>query len=126
MLYLSREGESLLIGGAGTRDKRTERMRAITDYIKANIATATLGELAGVLYLCPPYLSKIIKEYFGVSFKELVVKERLETAKTLIIDTDMKISDAIRAVGYENESYFHKEFKKRYGVTPLGARKAKK
>ena len=125
MLYLSREGDTLLVGGGGAKDKRTERMRAITDYIKANAATATLGELAGVLYLCPQYLSKIIREYFGVSFKELVVRERLALAKTLITDTDMKISDAIRAVGYENESYFHKEFKKRYGVTPLGARKAK-
>ena len=33
-------------------------------------------------------------------------------------DTDLPISDIIAAVGYENNSYFHRVFKERYHMTP--------
>ena len=39
-------------------------------------------------------------------------------------DTDLPISDIIAAVGYENNSYFHRVFKERYGVTPRAFRVA--
>lgn len=41
-------------------------------------------------------------------------------------DTDLPISDIIAAVGYENNSYFHRVFKERYGVTPRAFRVANK
>ena len=75
------------------------------------------------MYLTPPYLSKITKELFGKSFKELVVDEKMERAHTAFISTELSVGDVIRSVGYENESYFHREFKKRYGLTPLAIRK---
>ena len=37
-------------------------------------------------------------------------------------DTDLPISDVIAAVGYENNSYFHRVFKERYHVTPRAFR----
>lgn len=123
MQYLARESERLLVGGTVLGDKRTERMKAVTEYIKSSSTSATLTEISEKLYLCPPYLSKLVKEYFGKSFKELVVDEKMLRANTLITKTDMNVGDIIRAVGYENESYFHKEFRKRFGETPLAMRK---
>ena len=49
--------------------------------------------------------------------------ERMEKARAAIEGTSLPIGDVIRSVGYENESYFHREFKERYGVTPLTMRK---
>lgn len=121
--YLSRESDKLLVGGDAPQDKRSVRMRAITEYISSSCMTATLSELSRRLYLCAPYLSKSIKEYFGKSFKELVVDEKMRRAEALVVRTDMNIGDIINSVGYDNESYFHKEFKKRYGCTPLALRK---
>ena len=46
----------------------------------------------------------------------------MDRARELIFDTDMPIGEIIRAVGYENESYFHREFKSRFGETPLAMR----
>jgi AraC-like DNA-binding protein len=124
MQYLSRESQRLLTGGnCSTADKHARRMREVSEYIKMSPAAASLSEISARLYLCPPYLSKLIKEYFGKSFKELVVDERMNRAHRLIAKTDMNIGDAIRSVGYDNESYFHKEFKKRYGESPLSVRK---
>ncbi len=123
--YLSKNRE-LLLDGTAPRDKTTDRALAITRYIKDNYRTATLSELCERLYLTPPYLSKLINEYFGKSFKELLLEERLERAKELFVGTDMAVGQVVRAVGYENESYFHRRFRERFGVSPLNMRRQEK
>ena len=121
--YLSLENEELLRVGSVNTDKDEGRKNEILSYIKSSYRTASLGELSDKLYLTPPYLSKITSELFGKSFKELVVDERMERARAAFLNTSLSVGDVIRSVGYENESYFHREFKKRYGTTPLAMRK---
>jgi AraC-like DNA-binding protein len=48
---------------------------------------------------------------------------RMNSAERLLTESDMPIGKIIHALGYENESYFHTQFKKRYGKTPLNLRK---
>ena len=121
--YLSLENEELLIRGNLKTDRSDKRRLEILSYVKSSYRTASLTELGEKLYLTVPYLSKLTKELFGKSFKELVVDERMERARAAIEDTRIPIGDVIRSVGYENESYFHREFRKRYGKTPLAMRK---
>ena len=121
--YLSLENDELLRVTNANADKDESRKIEILSYVKSSYRTASLGELSDRLYLTVPYLSKIIKELFGKSFKELVVDERMERARTAFLNTRLSVGDVIRSVGYENESYFHREFKKRYGITPLAMRK---
>ena len=121
--YLSIENRDLLKVGNHKADKDESRRIEILSYIRSHYRTASLSELGERLYLTVPYLSKITTELFGKSFKDLVVDERMARAKSAFEDTEMSIGDIIRSVGYENESYFHREFKKRYGVTPLTMRK---
>ena len=123
--YLSLENEELLRVGTVNASKDEGRKNEILSYVKSNYRTASLGELSERLYLTPPYLSKIIKELFGKSFKGLVVDERMERARSAFLNTSLSVGDIIRSVGYENESYFHREFRKRYGITPLSMRKKK-
>ena len=113
---------SLYLGGNLPRTQEEKRVLEILSYIKNNFRSASLSELGGRLYLSVPYLSKFIKAHIGKSFKELLVEERMDRARELIFDTDMPIGEIIRAVGYENESYFHREFKSRFGETPLSMR----
>ena len=74
----------------------------------------------------PKTLTKMIKKTTGFNFKELLQRKRLSKAVELMCDTDLPISDIIAAVGYENNSYFHRVFKERYGVTPRAFRVANK
>lgn len=121
--YLSLENEDLMRIGNLKADKDESRRLQIISYIKSSYRTATLSELGKRMYLTVPYLSKITTELFGKNFKELVVDERMERAKASFQNTNLPIGDIIRSVGYENESYFHREFKRRYSTTPLAMRK---
>lgn len=121
--HLSLRQEALFVGGSHTFGKEEDRKDKIIGYIRSNYSTATLTELSNIMFLSTPYLSKLISEYFGKSFKELLVEERIRKAADMFENSDMPISAIIRSVGYENESYFHREFKKRRNITPLGLRK---
>ena len=102
----------------------TEKMKKkISKYIRTSYSTATLTELAEYLGLSSPYLSRWICANFGVSFKELLMRERFSVACDLLRSTDTPIGEVLVHVGYENSSYFHKEFKKRFGTTPGKYRK---
>ena len=102
-----------------------EKMKKkILGYIESSYSTATLTEAADMLGLSPSYLSRITCEYFGVSFKKLLTATRFETACSLLTTTELPIGDIINRVGYENSSYFHKEFKKRFGTTPNNFRRS--
>ena len=125
MKALSLKSDRLLLDGSPLVCKRSKRQNDITAYIKSSYRTATLGELAEATDLSVPYLSCEIKRLFGKSFGELLIEERMIRADELILMTDMPIGEVIRSVGYENESYFHREYKRRFGITPLGRRKEK-
>ena len=123
--YLSDESDSLLVGANSPESTEAKRKKTILAYIKDEYKSATLVELAGRLYLSPPYLSGLVAELFGKSFKALLLDERMSRALRLIRESNIPISEIISGVGYENASYFHREFKKRYGKTPLALRKSK-
>ncbi len=121
--YLSLKEKRLLLQATKRFTPEQRRKMEIMNYISSYQSQATLTELAEKMGLSSPYLSKIIVDYFGKSFKELLLDERMKTAKRLLLESDMSVGEIIYSVGYENESYFHREFKKRYGATPLGIRR---
>ena len=92
------------------------------NYIEQQYRTATLTELCENLHLPMHVLSKMIKKTTGFNFKELLQRKRLNKAVELMCETDLPISDIIAAVGYENNSYFHRVFKERFHTTPRAFR----
>lgn len=121
--YLSRNTPTLLRTASKMPDRASKRKAAISEYIASKYKTATLRELSEIMFLSMPYLSRLIVEYFGKSFKELLFEQRMNVATELVIKTRLPIGDIISSVGYENESYFHREFKRKNGKTPLMMRR---
>lgn len=124
--YLSKKSEKLLRIASRLPDREQSRKSAIMSYIRTKHRDGTLTELADEMFLSAPYLSKLITDYFGKSFKALLLEERLRRARQLILDTDMQIGEIISAIGYENESYFRREFKAAFGITPFAMRDGKR
>jgi AraC-like DNA-binding protein len=95
----------------------------IEEYLRTDFRTATLSELAEKLGLSIPYLSKRIRELCGSTFSRLLQEARFDEAIRLLQETDLPVGDIIIAVGYENTSFFHNQFKERYHCSPLRWRK---
>ena len=59
----------------------------------------------------------------GKTFKEYLTGVRLAKAHTVLISTDIPITDVAIACGYGNLSYFISEYGRVYGKTPRDTRK---
>lgn len=62
-------------------------------------------------------LSKAFKQVSGKNFIDYLTELRIEKAKELLRETDMKINDIAEKAGYQ-PSYFNRIFKKQEGITP--------
>jgi AraC-like DNA-binding protein len=61
----------------------------------------------------------------GITFSEFLLEERLLSARRLLLHETgrvRKVSDIAFAVGFNDLSYFHRSFRKRFGVTPSDMR----
>lgn len=102
-----------------TSDKAEVFRKKAVRYIKENYQTQlTLEKVAGRMMLNPTYFSTLFKQATGSSFKDYLNYVRIEESKKLLTNTGDSILDIALAVGFENQSYFTKVFKKYTGMTP--------
>lgn len=89
------------------------------DYIKRNyMKKITLEEVASHVYLSPSYFSKIFKEEMKLNFNSYLNNMRIEVSKNLLMDDSINLADLSNLVGFEDQSYFSKVFKKLTGTSP--------
>ena len=99
--------------------KNNELIKKAMLYISENFSTPlTLEAVADQIHLHPAYFSSLFKQSTGSSFKEYLNMVRIEESKRLLANTDFSIIDIAMAVGFEDQSYFSKVFKKYTGLTP--------
>lgn len=78
---------------------------------------------AGMCNLQKCYFITLFKSYTGVSPQRFRTNIRIEKAKELVKNTNMKNEAIAKAVGYHNPLYFSRIFKKYTGVSPQDYRK---
>jgi len=99
--------------------KHVDVIYKAVDYIKRNyMKKITLEEVASHVYLSPSYFSKIFKEELKVNFNTYLNNVRIEMSKKLLMDDSIVLVDLSNLVGFEDQSYFSKVFKKITGVSP--------
>lgn len=99
--------------------KNNELIKKAMVYISQNFHTnITLENVANYVHLHPSYFSTMFKQSIGSSFKEYINMVRIEESKRLLTNTDFSIIDIAIAIGFEDQSYFSKVFKKYTGMTP--------
>jgi AraC-like DNA-binding protein/mannose-6-phosphate isomerase-like protein (cupin superfamily) len=87
-------------------------------YVENSYRTATLTKLSEDFHQSLSQTSKMIKQSTGFTFQEILQRKRFQKAVMLLLDTDLSIEEIVEVVGYENQSYFYRQFKSRYGMTP--------
>lgn len=75
-------------------------------------------ELAARLHLSRRQLNRILKQSYGLCFRELLLKARMDRAAFLLRTTQLSISDVAQSVGYNSMTSFFKAFKHRHSTTP--------
>ena len=68
--------------------------------------------------LSPDYLSRIFRQETGISFHQYLNNVRITKAKELIRTTALRLTDISQMVGYDDQSYFTKVFKRTAGIAP--------
>ncbi|MCQ4636293.1 helix-turn-helix domain-containing protein [Anaerovorax odorimutans] len=95
------------------------RIREIYKFIYDNYdRKVTLQELAEEKHFSMYYLSHIIKDFVGISFKELLNFSRVEISEKYLLETEMRISEIALACGFSATRYYVKAFEEWYGQTP--------
>ena len=82
------------------------------------IATAIEKGLAGICFFSEYYFMRFFKKYMGMSCVQYIKNVRLERAADQFENGETNTLEVALACGFSNLSYFHREFKKKYGMTP--------
>ena len=86
--------------------------------------THVVEDLARRVYLSPSYFGKVFKEETGETFVSFLNRVRIERSKELLQRKHIRLSDIAQMVGFEEQSYFCRVFKKLVGVTPTHYRES--
>lgn len=99
-------------------DSQEETILQVLRYVDGHYVDGSLQEAAGMLRCDISSLSREIRQKTGKTYTELVQEKRLNQAAFLLRTTERKVEDIALAVGYENISYFHRIFRREYGLSP--------
>ena len=92
---------------------------SVKNYIHTHLdQELTRESLAAMVYLTPDYLSHLFKRETGFSLTNYIIYERIEEAKRMLAGTDRSISEIATRCGFQNISYFSRQFRRFTGVTP--------
>ncbi|MCD8145090.1 MAG: AraC family transcriptional regulator [Oscillospiraceae bacterium] len=98
---------------------KQRRIRDLTGYIDLHFnEKLLLSDLARQEGLSVCYLSRIFKEFIGISFQEYLMKIRCEKARYLLLLTDYSLLDISVSCGFSDPKYFNRGFQQQYGYTP--------
>jgi AraC-like DNA-binding protein/mannose-6-phosphate isomerase-like protein (cupin superfamily) len=95
----------------------------VLQYIQYNYRTLTLSSLAELFHYSEPHLCTLIKQNTGYTFTELIRCMRLSDAADYLRNTDMKISEIAKQIGYNSADHFSRVFKAEYKISPQEYRK---
>lgn len=113
--YMSDSVDNPKSGVANDKDLRRILIEDyFLNYYSENI---TEDHMAEQIRLSRRQLSRVLREIYGKSFRELLIEERLHHAAQLLIDTNMPIDKICDAVGYTSLSGFYSAFKLKFGTT---------
>jgi|GEM_PF-788336 len=113
-----------LIEETGGEGFSSRGIQAIRDYMHRHFQDdLSLSVLSERFHFSPQYIAKKFKELYNTTVMTYLTELRMEKAKSLLIHTDMSVLDMAEALGYADENYFGKVFKKQTGLSPLQYRK---
>lgn len=102
--------------GITTTDNIVKRVLA---YMERNyVQDLKLEDIAKIFSYNSAYLGKVFKKVVGESFNNVLNRIRVDNAKRLLSESDLKVYQISEQVGYSNTDYFYTKFRKYVGLSP--------
>ncbi len=79
----------------------------------------SLGDVARELHISKHYLANAFKKATGENMSLYINKLRIEKAKQMLLEPDGRVKEIFEELGYSNQQYFSKVFKKITGMTVM-------
>jgi len=96
------------------------KLRKLEDLIDANYKTKKYPhEYASLMNMSEKHLNRISKECLNKTTRELIAERIILEAKRMLIHSKYTISEVASELGYDDNSYFSRFFKKNCGETPM-------
>lgn len=104
-------------------DELSPVVRKVLQHIHVYYASElSLKTLSQVYNIHPVYLGQLFKKEKGVGFTDYVNGYRVQIAKELLLNTDLRANEIALKIGYTDPNYFYKLFAKLTGVSPTDFR----
>ena len=100
-------------------------IKKVCDYIDENMQKdISLENAADFVGISSFYLSKLFREEKNETFINFLSNKRLEKSRKLLEETDLSIKEIAAETGYNDQNYFSRIFKNKYGISPKEYRKS--
>ncbi|MGM9617259.1 helix-turn-helix domain-containing protein [Butyricicoccus sp.] len=111
---------------AGTNEdsKANQLGRQIQIYVDEHVLeNLSVQSVADHFDISSAYLFRLFKQVTGTSLMQYIIQRRIGEAQTLLLITDLSITEVAQKVGYDNLSHFVKMFTQNVGLSPRKYRK---
>jgi len=99
--------------------------RRLVEYIDAHLAERiTLFQLARMAGVSTGHFSRAFKHTFGVTTHAYLIRRRVERAQSVMLSTQLPLSEIALACGLSDQSHFTRMFRRIVGETPNAWRRA--
>lgn len=114
-----------LHGANPKRYVEDERITKILEYIRTNLSTTLdLNALAAISCISKDHLIRIFKREMKMTPAAYINKKRMEKAQLRLVTETTSIKEIAYQLGFEDQTYFNRVFKRITGQTPLDYRRA--
>jgi AraC-like DNA-binding protein len=89
------------------------------EFIKQNqTEDISLGQVAKAVNTSTFYFCKLFKKFTGINFTDYVSRQRIESAKNLLLNPNLRVSEIAYEVGFQSLTHFNRVFKRIIGQSP--------
>jgi AraC-like DNA-binding protein len=106
------------------QQQKSQRLGKLLDHLCGNFADrTTVSDAARLANMSQAAFMKLFKQVAGMTFVSYLIRLRLTRALPLLRDTNLSIAEVSHQVGFSDQSYFDRRFKRQFGVTPVQYRR---
>lgn len=103
----------------------SDLMLRVQEYLREHIyEDVSLVTVAHVFFISPIYLSRRFKKECRMLYVDYMASLKMETARKLLEDPELKIYEVANKLGYKDVRYFSQVFREKWGVSPSEYRRS--